>query len=112
MIEGAVIMNSPRNMLGVMILALLKAALSLAFVLLFLAATGAHAERIKDLASVQGIRPNQLIGYGIVVGLDNSGDQTTQTPFTTQSIANMLGQMGVNLAADQVTNYNLKMSQQ
>lgn len=39
------------------------------------------AERIKDLASIQGIRSNQLIGYGIVVGLDNTGDQTTQTPF-------------------------------
>ena len=49
----------------------------------------ARAERIKDLASVQGVRNNQLIGYGLVVGLDGSGDQTTQTPFTTQSIANM-----------------------
>ena len=39
-----------------------------------------HAERIKDLASVQGVRANQLIGYGLVVGLDGSGDQTTQTP--------------------------------
>ena len=48
------------------------------------------AERIKDLASVQGVRSNQLVGYGLVVGLDGSGDQTTQTPFTTQSIINML----------------------
>ena len=47
------------------------------------------AERIKDLASVQGGRNNQLIGYGLVVGLDGSGDQTTQTPFTTQSIINI-----------------------
>lgn len=101
-------MHSPRNMLGVMMAALLKAALSLVFVVLFLAATGAHAERIKDLASVQGVRANQLIGYGIVVGLDNSGDQTTQTPFTTQAIANMLGQMGVNLGTDQVAKLQLK----
>lgn len=101
-------MSSHRNMLGVMISALIKAALSLAFVLLFLAATGAHAERIKDIASVQGVRPNQLLGYGIVVGLDNSGDQTTQTPFTTQAIANMLGQMGVNLAPEQVAKLQLK----
>ena len=57
----------------------------------------AHAERIKDLASIQGVRPNQLIGYGIVVGLDGTGDQTTQTPFTVQSIVAMLSQMGVNL---------------
>ena len=57
----------------------------------------AHAERIKDLATVQGVRSNQLIGYGLVVGLDGSGDQTTQTPFTVQSITSMLSQLGVNL---------------
>ncbi len=55
------------------------------------------AERIKDLVTIQGIRGNQLIGYGLIVGLDGSGDQTTQTPFTVQSITSMLGQMGVNL---------------
>lgn len=57
----------------------------------------ASAERIKDLASIQGVRDNQLIGYGLVVGLDGSGDQTTQTPFTVQSVISMLTQMGVNL---------------
>ena len=57
----------------------------------------AHAERIKDLANLAGARPNQLIGYGLVVGLDGTGDQTTQTPFTTQSIQAMLSQLGVNL---------------
>ncbi|MEQ1772173.1 MAG: flagellar basal body P-ring protein FlgI [Burkholderiales bacterium] len=56
-----------------------------------------HAERIKDLATVQGVRTNQLLGYGLVVGLDGSGDQTTQTPFTVQSLTSMLGQLGVNL---------------
>ncbi|WP_231949422.1 flagellar basal body P-ring protein FlgI [Herminiimonas arsenitoxidans] len=56
-----------------------------------------QAERLKDLASVQGVRQNQLIGYGLVVGLDGSGDQTTQTPFTIQSIISMMQQMGVNL---------------
>ena len=56
-----------------------------------------RAERIKDLASVQGVRANQLIGYGLVVGLDGSGDQTTQTPFTVQSLTSMLSQLGVNL---------------
>ncbi|MEI8083902.1 MAG: flagellar basal body P-ring protein FlgI, partial [Actinomycetes bacterium] len=56
----------------------------------------ARAERIKDIASIAGVRSNQLVGYGIVVGLDGSGDQTTQTPFTVQSITSMLGQLGVN----------------
>ena len=55
------------------------------------------AERIKDLASIQGVRDNQLIGYGLVVGLDGSGDQTTQTPFTVQSTISMLAQLGVTL---------------
>jgi flagellar P-ring protein precursor FlgI len=55
------------------------------------------AHRIKDLASIQGVRNNQLMGYGLVVGLDGSGDQTTQTPFTVQSIISMLGQLGINL---------------
>jgi flagellar P-ring protein precursor FlgI len=62
-----------------------------------LASGMAHAERIKDIASIQGVRVNQLVGYGLVVGLDGTGDQTTQTPFTTQSITNMLMQMGINL---------------
>jgi flagellar P-ring protein precursor FlgI len=55
----------------------------------------AHAERIKDLAGIAGVRQNQLMGYGLVVGLDGSGDQTTQTPFTVQSIISMMQQMGV-----------------
>jgi flagellar P-ring protein precursor FlgI len=59
----------------------------------------AYAERLKDLASIQGVRQNQLIGYGLVVGLDGSGDQTTQTPFTVQSVISMLQQLGVNLPA-------------
>ncbi|MEO8599969.1 MAG: flagellar basal body P-ring protein FlgI [bacterium] len=66
----------------------------------------AHAERLKDLASIQGVRQNQLIGYGLVVGLDGSGDQTTQTPFTVQSVVSMLQQLGVNLPPG--TNLQLK----
>lgn len=66
-----------------------------------LVADAARAERIKDLASVAGVRNNQLVGYGIVVGLDGSGDQTTQTPFTVQSIINMLSNMGVTLPPGQ-----------
>src|SRR5690606_2836678 len=60
-------------------------------------ASPAHAERVKELASIQGVRENQLIGYGLVVGLDGTGDQTTQTPFTTQSLQSMLSQLGVQL---------------
>jgi flagellar P-ring protein precursor FlgI len=72
--------------------------LSRLLLLAVLALPGAvHAERIKDIAAIQGVRVNQLVGYGLVVGLDGTGDQTTQTPFTTQSIVNMLTQMGVNL---------------
>lgn len=67
--------------------------------LLLCLANFAHAERIRDLASVQGVRGNQLIGYGLVVGLDGTGDMTMQTPFTTQSITNMLQQMGINMPA-------------
>lgn len=63
-----------------------------------LAAAGqAAAERIKDLASVAGVRSNQLVGYGLVVGLDGTGDQTSQTPFTVQSLRNMLAQYGITL---------------
>jgi flagellar P-ring protein precursor FlgI len=64
---------------------------------LMLLSSVAYADRIKDVASIQGVRDNQLIGYGLVVGLDGSGDQTTQTPFTVQSIISMLSQMGVNI---------------
>ena len=71
------------------------------FVLAWLAALPASAERIKDLASLSGVRNNQLVGYGLVVGLDGSGDQTTQTPFTVQSVINMLGNMGVTLPPGQ-----------
>ncbi len=61
----------------------------------------ARAERIKDIASIAGVRSNQLVGYGIVVGLDGSGDQTTQSPFTVQSMISMLSAMGVNLPPGQ-----------
>ena len=59
----------------------------------------AEAERIKDMAQIQGVRTNQLVGYGLVVGLDGSGDQTSQAPFTIQSLNNMLAQLGVTVPA-------------
>ena len=59
----------------------------------------AQAARIKELASVQGVRSNPLVGYGLVVGLDGTGDQTTSTPFTTQSLQALLQQLGVTVPA-------------
>jgi flagellar P-ring protein precursor FlgI len=55
----------------------------------------AQAARIKEVASIQGVRSNQLVGYGLVVGLDGTGDQTTSAPFATQSLLALLQQMGV-----------------
>jgi flagellar P-ring protein precursor FlgI len=73
----------------------------LASALLLVALPGvAPAERVKDLAVVSGVRTNQLVGYGLVVGLDGTGDQTTQTPFTVQSIVNMLSKFGVTIPAN------------
>lgn len=57
----------------------------------------AYADRVKDLASVAGVRNNQLVGYGLVVGLNGTGDQTTQAPFTVQAVVNMLRQFGVTV---------------
>jgi flagellar P-ring protein precursor FlgI len=75
-------------------------------VALFLIAGTARAERVEDLASVAGVRSNQLVGYGLVVGLDGTGDQTSQTPFTVQSIENMLAKFGVTVPSN--TNPMLK----
>ena len=57
----------------------------------------ADAARIKEVAAVQGVRANQLVGYGLVVGRDGTGDQTTSTPFTQQSLNALLQQMGVTV---------------
>ncbi|WP_437884220.1 flagellar basal body P-ring protein FlgI [Pseudomonas sp. LRF_L74] len=59
-----------------------------------------RAERLKDIASIQGVRGNQLIGYGLVVGLNGTGDQTTQTPFTVQTFKNMLSQFGIKVPSN------------
>lgn len=79
--------------------------LKLLIALAFLAASAAlwwpvdgHAARLKEIASIQGVRANQLMGYGLVVGLDGTGDQTS-TPFTAQSLTSMLQQMGITVPA-------------
>ena len=66
----------------------------------------ANAVRIKEVAASQGVRTNQLVGYGLVVGLDGTGDQTTSAPFTTQSLNALLQQMGVTVPPG--TNMQLK----
>lgn len=86
---------------GVLCMALVMLALALLSV-----AAPTYAERIKDLVSIQGVRSNALLGYGLVVGLDGSGDQTTQTPFTVQSLTTLLSQLGVTLPPG--TNLQLK----
>lgn len=65
-----------------------------------------HAEPIRDLATVQGVRSNSLMGYGLIVGLDGTGDQTMQAPFTGQSLNNMLSQLGITVPPG--TNMQLK----
>ncbi len=70
---------------------------SLMFFLALMLSTMVSAERIKDLTEIQGVRSNQLVGYGLVVGLDGTGDQTAQTPFTVQSLKSMLAQYGISL---------------
>lgn len=74
---------------------------------LFVAGT-AHAYRIKEVAAIEGVRSNQLTGFGLVVGLDGTGDQTTQMPYTSQGIANYLQQLGITLPAASLSQLQLK----
>lgn len=78
---------------------IMKYLYSIVFVLCVFSQPG-HADRIKDLVSVNGVRNNQLVGYGLVVGLDGTGDQTSQTPFTVQSLKSMLNRYGITLPAN------------
>jgi flagellar P-ring protein precursor FlgI len=92
-------MQTPREqLLEVLIKALIGLTVIAASAALWWPAT-AHATRIKEVASIQGVRSNQLVGYGLVVGLDGTGDQTTSAPFTAQSLTAMLQQMGVTIPA-------------
>ena len=70
--------------------------------------SAAHASRIKEVAAVEGVRSNQLTGFGLVVGLDGTGDQTTQMPYTSQGITNYLKQLGITLPAASVASLQLK----
>ncbi len=63
--------------------------------------------RIKDLANVEGVRQNQLIGYGLVVGLNGTGDTLNNVPFTQQSLQTMLERLGVNTRGAQMRTRNV-----
>src|SRR5881394_4366215 len=78
-------------------------------VILGVGASGAShaASRIKDLASVEGVRQNQLIGYGLVVGLNGTGDTLNNIPFTKQSLQAMLERLGVNVRGAQMRTGNV-----
>lgn len=73
---------------------------SLLFILMITSITVCHAVRIKDLTSVEGVRDNQLVGYGLIVGLDGTGDRTGVAPFTQQTFRNMLLQFGIKIPAN------------
>ena len=73
-----------------------------------LTAPAAEAARIKEIASIEGVRSNQLTGFGLIVGLDGTGDQTTQMPYATQGLANYLRQLGLTLPAAQLAQLQMK----
>ena len=66
-------------------------------ILLWVGAAQAAPVRIKDLANVDGVRGNDLVGYGLVVGLNGSGDSLRNTPFTEEIMAGLLERLGVNV---------------
>ena len=67
----------------------------------------AAAARIKDIVDIEGIRENQLVGYGLVVGLNGTGDSLNNSPFTKQSLQSMLERLGVNTAGENVRTANV-----
>lgn len=98
-IHNPVLTTRLRHTLGCMLLALLGSAMS---------AWPTHAARIKEVAAVEGVRSNQLSGFGLVVGLDGTGDQTTQMPYTAQGMANYLQQLGITLPAGAASQLQMK----
>lgn len=73
-----------------------------------LAGGSAMAGRIKEVAAIEGVRSNQLTGFGLVIGLDGTGDQTTQMPYTTQGMNNYLQQLGITLPSDVISRLQFK----
>jgi flagellar P-ring protein precursor FlgI len=76
-------------------------------VLIAISAPAGATSRIKDLANIEGVRQNQLIGYGLVVGLNGTGDTLNNIPFTKQSLQAMLERMGVNIRGSTIRTGNV-----
>jgi flagellar P-ring protein precursor FlgI len=94
--------SAPAKSSGVRHIALLCLAAGLA------CAGSAQASRVKEVASIEGVRSNQLTGFGLVVGLDGTGDQTTQMPYTSQGLANYMQQLGLTLSAASLGQLQMK----
>ncbi len=86
---------------------LIAGALTISMVLLPTLETQAAAARIKDIVDFEGVRENQLVGYGLVVGLNGTGDSLNNSPFTKQSLQSMLERLGVNTAGENVRTANV-----
>jgi flagellar P-ring protein precursor FlgI len=80
----------------------------LILLVLFLFSSPCWGARLKDIASFKGIRSNQLVGYGLVVGLNKTGDDATNSEFTTQTIVNMLQRMGIQVNNERIRQLKLK----
>ncbi len=94
--------NTPKTSRAASTVVVLLALLAMVF------STPAQATRIKEVAAVEGVRSNQLTGFGLVVGLDGTGDQTTQMPYTSQGLANYLQQLGITLPTAQASQLQMK----
>ena len=86
---------------------MIAAALSAALVLTPLSGLQAAPARIKDIVDMEGVRENQLVGYGLVVGLNGTGDSLNNSPFTRQSLQSMLERLGVNTQGENVRTKNV-----
>ncbi|KAK0351212.1 hypothetical protein LTR94_025877, partial [Friedmanniomyces endolithicus] len=89
------------------LLARLVAPLSLVAALSAVAAPAASQSRIKDIAAVEGVRGNQLVGYGMVMGLNGTGDSLRNCPFTRQSLEGMAERLGVNIRGANANTKNM-----
>ncbi len=98
--------GSPAQPLALRLWSLCMPVLMLA--ILLVSGQSAQAARIKEIAAIEGVRSNQLTGFGLVVGLDGTGDQTTQMPYTTQGLSNYLKQLGLTLPSAQLAQLQMK----
>ncbi len=94
-------------MVGSRSLALIISGILLAAALLVSPAVEAKTSRIKDVVDIEGVRENQLVGYGLVVGLNGTGDSLGNSPFTEQSLIAMLERLGVNVRGENLNTGNV-----